>query len=184
MGIVFAHAILICRFLLDATWTANLLQDNGIGVSTCYRYIHEALDVLAARAPGLRPAPLAAPAAGHTHVDLDDTFFAVDRVGVPGPSIMTKQGHHRRRVDLWWSGKQHRYGGNVQVLTAPDGWPIWVFPVSPVCPGREYDTICTGGHFDLLPTLAEFTGAGHEVLADLGYEGELPSQLSAQDAPG
>lgn len=169
---VFAHAILICRFLLDATRILNLARDNGIGVSTCYRCIHEALDVLAAQAPALRPALLAAHAAGHTHVNLDGTLITANRVGVPGPGTTIKGGH-RRRVDLWWSGKHHRHGGNAQVITAPDGWPIWV---SPVRPGCEHDTACARTHHDLLPALQEFTLAGHpagrKVLADLGYEGE------------
>jgi hypothetical protein len=30
-------------------------------------------------------------------------------------------------VDVWWSGKHAQHGGNVQVITAPDGWPIWTF---------------------------------------------------------
>jgi len=36
-----------------------------------------------------------------------------------------------RRVDLWWSGKHACHGGNVQVLAAPDGWPLWTSPVRP-----------------------------------------------------
>lgn len=31
-------------------------------------------------------------------------------------------------VDLWWSGKHDNHGGNVQVVTVPDGWPIWASP--------------------------------------------------------
>lgn len=33
----FAHAVLVVRFLLDATRVVNLARDNGIGLSTCYR---------------------------------------------------------------------------------------------------------------------------------------------------
>lgn len=33
--------------------------------------------------------------------------------------------------------------GNVQVLTAPDGWPLWT---SDVRPGREHDTTCLRAH--------------------------------------
>jgi hypothetical protein len=29
------------------------------------------------------------------------------------------------------------HGGNVQVIAAPDGWPLWT---SGVRPGREHDT--------------------------------------------
>ncbi|WP_432501813.1 transposase family protein [Kineococcus arenarius] len=165
---VFAHAVLICRFLIDATRVAHLARDNDMGISTAYRYVHEALDVLAAQAPGLRPALLAAHAAGHTHVNLDGTLVATNRVAVQGPTIR-KNRREGRRVDLWWSGKHRRHGGNVQVVTAPDGWPLWV---SPVRPGREHDTSCARTHADLLPALVEFGGAEHTVLADLGYEGE------------
>jgi hypothetical protein len=165
---VFAQAVLICRFLLDATRVAHLARDNAIGVSTAYRYVHEALDVLAAQAPGLRPALLAAHAAGHTHVNLDGTLIPANRVAVQGPTIRRGR-RSERRVDLWWSGKHRRHGGNIQVVTAPDGWPIWV---SPVRPGREHDVTCARTNTDLLPALVEFTDAGHTVLADLGYEGE------------
>jgi len=72
-------------------------------------------------------------------------------------------------VDLWWSGKHTCHGGNVQVVTAPDGWPIWT---SPVRPGREHDTTCLRAHAEVLPALAEWTDETHAVLGDLGYEGE------------
>jgi hypothetical protein len=165
---VFAHAVLICRFLIDATRVTQLARDNGMGTSTAYRYVHEALEVLAAQAPKLRPTLLAAHAAGHTHVNLDGTLIPANRVAVQGPTLR-KSRRPERRVDLWWSGKHRRHGGNVQVVTAPDGWPLWV---SPVRPGREHDTSCARTHTDLLPALVEFSDAGHRVLADLGYEGE------------
>ena len=72
-------------------------------------------------------------------------------------------------VDLWWSGKHHHHGGNVQVVTAPDGWPLWT---SPVRPGREHDTTCARTHPGLLDVLTDWSDAEHVVLADLGYEGE------------
>jgi hypothetical protein len=57
----------------------------------------------------------------------------------------------------------------VQVIAAPDGWPIWT---SPVRPGREHDTTALRSHAEALPLLAERTDPEHTVLADLGYEGE------------
>jgi hypothetical protein len=175
----FAQAVLICRFLLDAVRVSQLARDNAIGTSTAYRYVHEALDVLAAQAPGLRSALLAAHAAGHTHVSLDGTLVATNRVGVHGPT-MRRGRREGQRVDLWWSGKHRRHGGNVQVLTAPDGWPIWV---SPVRPGREHDTTCARTHPDLLNALDEFTAADHKVLADLGYEGERDRLICPNKQP-
>ncbi len=158
------HAVLVLRWFLDATRVAQLAVDNGIGLSTAYRYLHEGIDVLAAAAPGPHGALLAAKLAGHTHVQLDGTLVRTDRSKAAGPAVVGG-----RTVDRWWSGKHHHHGGNVQVVTAPDGWPLWV---SDVRPGREHDITCARTHSGLLPTLDEFTDDGHVVLADLGYLGE------------
>jgi hypothetical protein len=72
-------------------------------------------------------------------------------------------------VDLWWSGKHGCHGGNVQVIAAPDGWPLWT---SGVRPGREPDTTALRTHPEALPVLAEWTDDEHAALGDLGYEGE------------
>jgi hypothetical protein len=72
-------------------------------------------------------------------------------------------------VDLYWSGKHHHHGGNIQVISSPDGWPLWT---SPVRPGREHDTTCLRAHPELLTALTEWTNDGLPALADLGYEGE------------
>src|SRR4051812_29760132 len=163
----YRHAVLVLRWFLDGTRLAQLAADNGIGASTAYRYLHEGIDVLAEAAPGLRGALLAARAAGHPHVTVDGTLIRTDRVRVPGPTA--RGDRPERRVDLWWSGKHAAHGGNVQVIAAPDGWPIWT---SPVRPGREHDTTALRTHTEALPLLAEWTDPEHAVLADLGYEGE------------
>jgi len=155
-----AQAVLVLRWFLDATRVAALAVDNQISSSTAYRYLHEAIDVLAAAAPGVHGAVLAARAAGHTHVSLDGTLIYTDRSTAAGPTT---------GVDLWWSGKHHHHGGNVQVVTAPDGWPLWT---SPVRPGREHDTTCARTHHGLFDALEDWTDGEHAVLADLGYEGE------------
>jgi hypothetical protein len=118
----YRQAVLVLRWFLDGTRLAQLACDHRIGVSTAYRYLHEGIDVLAAAAPGLRGALLAARAAGHPHVTVDGTLIRTDRVHVPGPT--TRGDRPQRRVDLWWSGKHAAHGGNVQVIAAPDGWPI------------------------------------------------------------
>jgi hypothetical protein len=69
---------------------------------------------------------------------------------------------HRR-----W-GKHDNHGGNVQVISAPDGWPIWT---SEVRPGREHDTTAVRAHREILPALTEAAG-DLRTLGDLGYEGE------------
>jgi hypothetical protein len=150
----------VLRWFLDGTRVAQLAVDNQLSSSTAYRYLHEAIDVLASAAPSLHGALLAARTAGHTHVHLDGTLIRTDRSRTVGPTA---------GVDLWWSGKHHQHGGNVQVVTAPDGWPLWT---SQVRPGREHDTTCARSHPGLLDGLSEWTDPEHAVLADLGYEGE------------
>ncbi len=71
-------------------------------------------------------------------------------------------------MDLWWSGKHHHHGANIQVITAPDGRPLWT---SPVRPGREHDATAARTHH-LIQPLTALACAGLPTLADLGYEGE------------
>jgi hypothetical protein len=163
----YRQAVLILRWFLDGTRLAQLAGDNRIGRSTAYRYLHEGIDALAAAAPGLRGALLAARAAGHPHVTVDGTLIRTDRCRAPGPTARADQ--PERRVDLWWSGKHATHGGNVQVIAAPDGWPLWT---SPVRPGREHDTTALRAAPEALPLLAQWTDEDHAALADLGYEGE------------
>ena len=153
------QAILVLRWFCDAIRMRQLARDNSISKSTCYDYLHEGIDVLAAQAPSLHHALLAAKAAGYSHVIIDGTLIETDRVAAPGPTP---------GVDLWWSGKHHTHGGNVQVVSVPDGWPIWT---SDVRPGREHDTTAVRVHEQILPTLAEALG-DLRALGDLGYEGE------------
>jgi hypothetical protein len=163
----YRQAVLVLRWFLDGTRLTQLAADNAIGRSTAYRYLHEGIDVLAERAPGLRGALLAARAAGHAHVTVDGTLVRTDRCHVPGPTARTDRSG--RQVDLWWSGKHGCHGGNVQIIAAPDGWPLWT---SDVRPGREHDTTALRTHAEALPLLAEWTDPAHAVLGDLGYEGE------------
>jgi DDE superfamily endonuclease len=156
----FAHAVLVLRWFLDGTRLAQLARDNTIGVSTAYRYLHEGIEVLADRKPSLHSALLAAKMAGHTHINLDGTLIHTDRCAILGPTP---------GVDLYWSGKHHHHGGNIQVVSTPDGWPLWT---SDVRPGREHDTTCLREHAEMLPALREWTGDDLPALADLGYEGE------------
>jgi hypothetical protein len=152
----FAQAVLILRWFIDGTRIAELATDNAISGGTVYRYLHEGIDVLAAHAPDLRQALADARQAGLSHVNVDGVVIATDRVRTPGPG----------NADLWWSGKHKHHGGNVQVISAPDGWPLWT---SDVRPGREHDMTCARTH-GVIEALAEVRE--HLIgLADLGYEG-------------
>jgi hypothetical protein len=156
----YKQAVLVLRWLFDDTRMSQLARDNGIGVSTAYDYRDEAIVVLAAGKPSLHGALLAAKAAGHTHVIVDGTLISTDRIATPGPT---------RGVDLWWSGKHRHHGGNIQVVSAPDGWPLWT---SSVRPGREHDTTAARADPELLTQIAAWVDDGQLGLADLGYEGE------------
>jgi hypothetical protein len=155
----FKQAVLVIRWFLDGTRLKQLAIDNGIGRSTAYNYVDEGVVVLAAHAPQLESALLAAKMAGYSHINIDGTLIETDRCRTPGPTP---------GVDLWWSGKHHNHGGNVQVVTAPDGWPLWT---SPVRPGREHDTTAVRTHEEILPLLVKIAD-DLRTLGDLGYEGE------------
>lgn len=126
----FQQAVLVLRWLFDGTRMTQLTCDNAVSSATGYRYLHEGLDVLAAQVPSLAEVIEAARAAGHEHVGLDGTLIPIDKAHIEGPT---------KGVDLWWSGKHARHGGNIQVVSAPDGFPMWV---SEVRPGREHDSTC------------------------------------------
>jgi len=156
----FTQAVLVIRWFLDGTRMVQLTGDNSISKSTCYDYLHEGINLLADQAPSLQSALVAAKMAGYSHVNIDGTLIETDRVRTPGPTP---------GVDLFWSGKHDNHGGNIQVITAPDGWPLWT---SDVRPGREHDTTALREHTEMLPPLTMWTAEQLRVLGDLGYEGE------------
>lgn len=100
----YKQAVLALRWFLDAPRMSALATDNAISLATAYDDRDEDIAVLAARTPGLHGALLAAKAAGHTHVIVDGTLIATDRIHTPGPTA---------GVDLWWSGKHKHHGGNI-----------------------------------------------------------------------
>lgn len=153
----FRQAVMVLRWFLDATRVRQLALDNAIGRTTAYDRLHEAIDLLAALAPDVHDALAAARAAGVTHLNLDGTLIHTDRVATRGPN----------GADLWWSGKHRHHGGNLQVLSGPDGFPGWV---SDVRPGREHDTTCARAAEGLLPALAVHEAEyAMPTLTDLGY---------------
>ena len=152
----FRHAVLVLRWFLDATRIRQLARDHQISRSSAYKYLHEGLLVLAAQAPNLDSALQAAKDAGHTHLNLDGTLIYTDRCAHRGPN----------GADLWWSGKHKHHGGNIQVLSAPDGWPLWVAQVRP---GREHDTTCAKAAEGLIDALERAERHNMPTLTDLGY---------------
>ena len=68
-------------------------------------------------------------------------------------------------IDLWYAGKTHDFGGNIQALFYPCGIPLWV---SDVLPGNVHDL--AAARENVLGVLRPFLEA-MPVLADPGYEG-------------
>lgn len=150
------------RFLIDGTRIKQLAADNALATTTAYDNLWEGLDILAAAAPNLQEAIDAARAAGDGHIGLDGTLIPTTRARVEGPT---------EGVDLFWSGKHHRHGVNIQVISAPDGYPLWV---SEARPGREHDANAagqTGVEAEIaLLNIGLDEAEWLLVLADLGYE--------------
>jgi len=131
----------------------------GLSQSTAYRYLDEVTGVLAARAPGLQKALERALGEGTPYVILDGKIVASDRCR---EKTLSRKG---REIDLWYSGKKHDFGGNIQALFYPSGIPMWV---SDVLPGNVHDL--AAARENVLAVLRPFLGA-MPALADSGYEG-------------
>jgi DDE superfamily endonuclease/Helix-turn-helix of DDE superfamily endonuclease len=145
------QALLVLAHLRKGETYTDLATGFGIGTTTVFRYIREALDVLATLAPSLHQAMTTA--ASKAFVILDGTLLSIDRVGM---------GSGRDRP--YYSGKHQRHGMNVQVLADPAGRLIWA---SAALPGARHDmgAACEHGLIDALHT------AGARVIADNGYRG-------------
>jgi hypothetical protein len=131
----------------------------GLPRSTAYRYLGEVIEVAAARAPGLREALERALAEGTPYLILDGKVVDADRCR---EKTTSRKG---QAIDLWYSGKTHDFGGNIQALFYPSGIPLWV---SDVLPGHVHDL--AAARQNVLGVLRPFLAA-LPVLADLGYEG-------------
>jgi hypothetical protein len=156
----FWQAVLGLRWFRDRTAPDALARDHGISRATAYRYLDEVVIVLAQEAPDLHAALERARDQGFSHVILDGKIIASDRCKEPALSVKGEV------IDLWYSGKAHCHGGNIQAVTAPDGFPLWV---SDVEPGSVHDI--TAARLHALPALYLAAAHGLPALADPGYDG-------------
>lgn len=157
---VHTQVTLVLRWLRHRLDLRVLALQAKVSIATAYRYLHEGLDVLAAHAPTLHDVLAAARAAGTPYLCLDGTLVPTNRVAERA-EVDGGPAHHR-----WFSGKHHAFGGNVQVLTDPSGFPVWV---SPVRPGSTVDL--TAARELVLPALYPYAAHDLPVLADKGYTG-------------
>ena len=86
------RAVMFSGWTINATKPERLAIDRAIERSTSYRYLDEALDLVAAQALDLHEALQAAKTAGHTHLTIDGALIATDRSRTIGPT---------EGVDLW-----------------------------------------------------------------------------------
>lgn len=155
----FWEAVLGLRWFRDRTAPDALARDHGISRATAYRYVDEVIAVLAEQAPDLHQALERAQDQGLPHVILDGKIIPCDRCKEPALSVKGQV------IDLWYSGKAHTHGGNIQAVMAPNGFPLWV---SPVEPGSVHDITAARTH--ALPALYH-AAADLPTLADPGYDG-------------
>jgi hypothetical protein len=153
------QAVFTLAWFRDRPDIRRLGAGFGISQATAYRYKDEAVEVLAAKAPALREALENAVEQGLPYLILDGTLISSDRCADKKTS---KKG---REIDKWYSGKAHEPAGNVQVLSAPRGIPLWV---SDVVPGSTHDL--TAARELVLPGARPYL-KDLPFLADSGYEG-------------
>jgi hypothetical protein len=156
----FGEAVLGLRWFRDRTRPDALARDHGISRATAYRYLDEIILVLAQQAPDLREALERAAGEGLPHVILDGKIIPADRCKEKTISVKGEV------IDLWYSGKAHAHGGNIQAVLAPGGFPLWI---SPAEPGSVHDITAARAH--ALPALYQAAAHGLPTLADPGYDG-------------
>ncbi|GAA0575644.1 transposase family protein [Actinomadura livida] len=122
------QALLVLVHLRRNDTFARLAAAFGIGAATAHRYVTEFIALLADQAPDLREAIRTCQR--KAFVILDGTLAPIDRLSGPNDR-------------LYYSGKHHRHGVNIQFLTDPNGELIWA---SPTLPGSTHDLTAARTH--------------------------------------
>ncbi|MEU8264831.1 transposase family protein [Micromonospora sp. NPDC048999] len=133
----FYQAILVLVWFRKGEDKTTLGAGFGVSRATAYRYVAEAVRVLAAQTPTLHDALRRVAADGWSHVILDGKLFDTDRLAETTVSVKGDT------IDAWYSGKHRDFGANIQAVMRPDGLPIWT---SDAMPGHLHDP-------DLRPTV-------------------------------
>jgi DDE superfamily endonuclease/Helix-turn-helix of DDE superfamily endonuclease len=158
----FYQALLVLVWFRKGEDKTTLGAGFGVSRATAYRYVAEAVAVLAAQTPTLHEALRRVAADGWSHVILDGKLFDTDRLAETTISVKGEI------IDAWYSGKHRDFGANIQAVMRPDGLPIWT---SNAMPGHLHDMTCAQ---QLDVTGALYWAAAHldlPTLADSGYEG-------------
>jgi len=141
------QALMTLAHLRNGDTLARLAVGFAVSVTTVWRYLREAVDLLAADAADLADA--ARRAGRLAYAIIDGTLIPIDRLADQKP---------------YYPGKHKRHGVNVQVLADPAGRLVWA---SPALPGATHDLTAARTH-GLIDAL---TSANVMTFADKGYQG-------------
>ncbi len=141
------QALLTLAHLRVGHTYAPLAAGFGVGTTTAYRYVTEAVELLAALVPSLADAVRTASA--KAYLLLDGTLLPIDRIAADRP---------------FYSGRHKKHGMNVQVIADPFGRLLWA---SPALPSAVHDIRAAREH-GIIDALAE---ASVPCWADKGYRG-------------
>jgi hypothetical protein len=145
------QALMALAHLRNGDTYRRLAAGFGVGVSTVYRYLREAIDLLATHAIPLERAVYLA--SRLIYVILDGTLIPIDRVTEDRP---------------YYSGKHKRHGMNVQILADTRGRLLWA---SPALPGAVHDVRAARVH-GIPAALCKF---GVAAYADAAYQAAGPT---------
>ncbi|MGK5738924.1 transposase family protein [Micromonospora sp. URMC 103] len=141
------QALVALAHLRNGDTYTRLAGGFEIGVATAWRYVREAVDLLAAAADDLSAAMRRIRRLAY--VVLDGTLIPIDRVADQRP---------------YYSGRHRRHGMNVQVIADPAGRLVWA---SPALPGSVHDLTAARTH-DLIQALSRDNVM---TFADKAYQG-------------
>jgi hypothetical protein len=141
------QALLALAHLRNGDTYTRLAYGFEIGVATAWRYVREAVDLLAATADDLATAMnrIRIPA----YAILDGTLIPIDRVADQKP---------------YYPGKHKRHGVNVQVIADPAGRLVWA---STALPGSTHDPTAARTH----SIITALPAANVMTFADKAYQG-------------
>ncbi|NGM15879.1 transposase family protein [Verrucosispora sioxanthis] len=141
------QALLALAHLRNGDTISRLACGFAVSVTAAWRYVREAIDLLAAHTEDLNAAMRRITQL--VYVILDGTLIPIDRVADQKP---------------YYSGKHKRHGVNVQVIADCKGRLLWA---SPGLPGAAHDLTAARTH-DLIDALSRATVM---TFADKAYQG-------------
>ncbi|MER7416133.1 transposase family protein [Micromonospora peucetia] len=141
------QALLALAHLRNGDTYTRLAAGFAVGVTTAWRYVQEAIALLAAVADDLAAAMRRIRRLAYAI--LDGTVIPIDRVADQRP---------------YYSGKHKRHGVNVQVIADAAGRLVWA---SPALPGSAHDLTAARIH----GIIDALTSADVMTFADKGYQG-------------